>query len=435
MESNNTDNVYDALVIGSGLAGLITGLNLQRGGKRVLIIDKREQVGGLCGTFWLNDHEFVIGCNDFGSGLVDMLNQLDVNVEFEYKKSLVYYEGDFFNSSPDLNTFWKLRRYWRSILKGIFAIFRRMLSRSEPVSLETFADQHFPPGPVNDMAKLFSYFMGVPPYDMQTSFFGLDKKYAYGYVKMACPVGGPQKMADAIAERFVHEGGCIHLNTTYQRYSHDNVFEVEVIDEEEKINTFKTDYLINTIEQGKGYASNIKRGIPLSMMTMVVDDAYEYPCNVHTFSYFEPGISDWFMKLDHGEAPERYGFHVFKSDIKQNAPGYTMNAFFYLPRGKNTLSAPEKASYQEYLLSCIEEMLPGIRKAIRFTQIISPAEYVNMFGLSSRVMPFVFHGSKPSNVGDEPGLFYAGHTVYPPGDHAGAAALSGQLVAKRILEM
>jgi hypothetical protein len=424
---------YDVLVIGAGLAGLVAGLSLQRGGKRVLIIDKRGQAGGLCGTFGLHEHDFVIACNDFGSGLVDMLHELGVDIQFEHKKSFVYYKGEFLNIYPDFDTLWKLRRNWQQIIGGLLAVGRRVIRRADPQSLEDFVDQHFPPGRVNDLVKAMSYFMGVGPYDMQVSFFGLDRKYAYGYTKMACPIGGPQKMVDAIVEQFVRNGGTIQLQTEYKSHSKDGDIYADVV-KDGKAQAIKARYLVNATEYRHGYAEDVKRGIPLSMMVMVIDDAYAYPKDIHTFFYCEPDISSWFKKLDHGETAERFGFHIFKSDLVQQTSGYTMNAYFYLPRGKNTLTIKEMEFYRRYLLAGIEEMLPGIGKSVQFAQIIPPDDFRKMHGLSSRVMPFICGGDKPGNIGDDPNVFYAGHTVYPPGDHAGAAALSGHLVAKLILE-
>src|SRR4051812_44063211 len=78
---------YDAIVIGGGLAGLTAGLRLQKDGLRVLILERREVVGGLCGTRVLDGYEFVIACNDFGLGLQRELSALGVPVGFKKTKT------------------------------------------------------------------------------------------------------------------------------------------------------------------------------------------------------------------------------------------------------------------------------------------------------------------------------------------------------------
>ncbi len=47
--NNNKEKQYDAIIIGSGIAGLTTALELAKQGKQVLIIDAQDEskVGGL----------------------------------------------------------------------------------------------------------------------------------------------------------------------------------------------------------------------------------------------------------------------------------------------------------------------------------------------------------------------------------------------------
>ena len=43
---------YDAIVVGSGLAGLTSAAYLCRYGFRTLVCEKRKKTGGLVDTFW-----------------------------------------------------------------------------------------------------------------------------------------------------------------------------------------------------------------------------------------------------------------------------------------------------------------------------------------------------------------------------------------------
>jgi hypothetical protein len=70
---------------------------------------------------------------------------------------------------------------------------------------------------------------------------------------------------------------------------------------------------------------------------------------------------------------------------------------------------------------------------LAYRRLLTPDDFVALHGLSSRVMPFIVSREKPHNSSSEAGYFYAGHSVYPPGEHAGAAALSGALVAQKII--
>lgn len=421
------------IVIGAGLAGLVSALSLQRAGHNVTLIDQRAQVGGLCGTFVLDEREFVIACNDFGKGLVKLLRELGVDFPFNYKKSSVFYRGDWFNAAPDLKMLWQLRGEWRNVFSLLGGIIAQQFPRRAPQSIEQFSNRLTSAGAVNDLSKLIAYFMGVSPADIQTSFFGLDGTYNYGYTTMACPVGGPQALANAINNAFLQQGGKLLLNTRYTRHNKQgHHFYAEVNDGEARI--LEADYIVDTREQYSLYPADTKRGLPLSMLCLAVKSDFHYPENTHTLTYFEPDVSSWFGKLDQGTQPEHFGFHVFKSDLPVNTDNtYTLNLYFYLPRGINQLEEGRRSIYRDYLLNRLEKLLPGINQHLVYSQLLTPDDFVALHGLSSRVMPFVYKQEKPANNSSEAGYFYAGHSVYPPGEHAGAAALSGALVAQHII--
>lgn len=495
------------VVIGAGLAGLISSLTLQKAGYSVVLLDKRSQVGGLCGTFSMDGYEFVIACNDFGAGLEKLLKKLGVEQKFEHKKSAIYYAGNWVSAEPGFKMFWQLRHDWKNLFSLVGGIIAQQLPSRKPQTIESFVDRHTAKGAVNDLAKIIAYFMGVAPYDIHTSYFGLDSQYGYGYTKMVCPIGGPQLLSAAIAQTFLAQGGKLLLETRYHQHQKtDDGYQVELINQQQRLH-MRADYVVDTSERSSLYQPDTKRGLPLSMMCLAIDDDYVYPADMHTLTYYESDVSEWFKLLDEGTQPENFGFHIFKSDICdtpqvplenfysdplarkaemervkaqaektsiENAlnesasiktphevreaalcdyccstvatepieavvqtaarkSAYTINAYFYLPRGVQQLDNVQRDFYRAYLLERIEKMLPGIGAHIQYSRILAPEDFEKMHGLSSRVMPFITDLGKPENSTNDTDYFYAGHTVFPPGEHAGAAALSGHLVAKSII--
>ena len=51
---------FDVAILGAGLSGLTTGLHLQAAGRSTVILERRGEAGGLCGTHQLDGYEFVI---------------------------------------------------------------------------------------------------------------------------------------------------------------------------------------------------------------------------------------------------------------------------------------------------------------------------------------------------------------------------------------
>ena len=46
-----TTEAYDVIIIGSGMAGLYTGIQLQKRGRRILMLEKDTVLGGRASTF------------------------------------------------------------------------------------------------------------------------------------------------------------------------------------------------------------------------------------------------------------------------------------------------------------------------------------------------------------------------------------------------
>ncbi len=52
---------YDVVVIGAGLGGLSAGGLLARQGRKVLVLEQAERIGGCCSTFERDGYHFDVG--------------------------------------------------------------------------------------------------------------------------------------------------------------------------------------------------------------------------------------------------------------------------------------------------------------------------------------------------------------------------------------
>jgi phytoene dehydrogenase-like protein len=79
-----TNNKYDAIVVGGGIAGLTAAAYIARAGKSVVLFERQHKVGGLVQTFDRNGIYFDGGLRSIeNSGIVfPMLKQLGIELEF-----------------------------------------------------------------------------------------------------------------------------------------------------------------------------------------------------------------------------------------------------------------------------------------------------------------------------------------------------------------
>ena len=87
------------------------------------------------------------------------------------------------------------------------------------------------------------------------------------------------------------------------------------------------------------------------------------------------------------------------------------------------------------MVGTVDATLPGFGDALLYARFLSPADYQDLVGLRCAPSPHVppVGVGKLSSYDAERDLHYVGTSVGPPGEHAGAAFLSGKLAAQAVL--
>ncbi|GAX38986.1 phytoene desaturase family protein [Nodularia sp. NIES-3585] len=424
---------YDAIVVGAGLAGLFCSLWLQKAGMKVLLIEQRSFPGGLCGTKIIDGYEFVIACNDFGQGMEEQLQGLNIPYKFKHKKTQIYYQDVVFCSPPN----------WRTILAFLshplaFGKFVLKLKQNQPENnqhqeyIEPVIEEFVKDRELNDLLKIPAYMMGVTPKDILLEAINYDSYYKYGYFTPRTPHSGPQELVNTLVQHFQEEKVNLKLNTRCIEVKKQEEKHIVVTDQGE----FRASYVVSSQPRYDLYPPGSKIGMKLSMFLIAVDKTLPFPDDVHTMIYYPPEISQWYEKLDSGHNTDEFGFHIFKSDLPEKADHYTMNVYFYLPRGIEEPSLALLQQVESYIFDKLEKLIPGLNQALKYKRFISPQQFTQLHGLSSCVTPVIPPSGfkKPDNYDAQQDIYYIGNSVYPSGDHAGASILSAKIVANKIIE-
>ena len=67
---------YDVIVIGAGCGGISAGALLAKQGRKALVLEQSDRVGGCCSTFEKNGYRF-----DVGASVVEVIHGIELAFE------------------------------------------------------------------------------------------------------------------------------------------------------------------------------------------------------------------------------------------------------------------------------------------------------------------------------------------------------------------
>jgi all-trans-retinol 13,14-reductase len=220
---------YDIIIIGAGLGGLTAGAKLSREGKKVLLIEQHDRVGGYATTFDRGDFILEVGLHEmYGPSPGDMktkiFNDLDVFRHVEFIQLPEFYR--FINDRVDVTiphnpevAAARLSALFPGEASGINAYFNQILKPKKKVfdneqqdqSVGEFLDSIIG----NEDLKLIllgnlGYFHN-DPYTLSLGYYSVAQGSYYtggaSFIK-----GGSQKLSDHLADYIRNHGGEVILN-------------------------------------------------------------------------------------------------------------------------------------------------------------------------------------------------------------------------------
>ena len=136
--------MYDLIIIGAGPAGLTAAYELSDSDKKVLVLEKKPQVGGLAETKVFGDYRYDIGPHRFftkNQEVYDLfLNVLDKDAVEVNRKTRILFKNSYFDYPlTPLNALFGLGIF-ESILIGLSYIFARIKSYIGITKINNFED-------------------------------------------------------------------------------------------------------------------------------------------------------------------------------------------------------------------------------------------------------------------------------------------------------
>jgi phytoene desaturase len=457
---------YDAIIVGSGVGGMVCGAKLAKRGLKVLIAERHDRPGGCVTSCRKRGFNFDYGAHIFGScnrgGLLQhYLNELGVKcdgfVRLDPTERFVFPDA-VVDVPQDMREYAEaLKERFPKEAGGIGPFFDdamriarnfssdSLLSRFKRLSYERFLRRYFSDERLMCILSGQFWYLGVPPKRLSATYMCL-MMMSYLRDGTYYPRGGPQSFSDALAARFKELGGTLALGAEVKRIAvrGGRVLGVEtgdgrehrsgiVVSNADAIRTFTK--LIDGDEIGCGYLDRIRRmkvGSSFLLGFFGVKDSMDCAAKrgwYHSSSRIGSGFGDTLYVfvpslVDRSAAPA--GHNVVEAALP-----------FSYDRDRAEGRRAFKEELREKLLDALERVMPGIRGSIVYDEIATPRtieRYTynargSMFGWETRASQM--HDGRLGHETPIEGLYLTGHWT-TPGCGVTSVATSGWMVAEAV---
>jgi phytoene dehydrogenase-like protein len=226
-------DIYDAVIIGAGVSGLVCGCYLAKAGMKVLIAEQHFKPGGYCTSFKRKGFTFDAAAHSFGSyreggNMNRVFKELDLDKRLKIKR----YDPSDIIITPDYKiSFWNdLNKTIKELQKAFphetaISGFFDFMSSPKPVEIvalrnKTFKDLLDKYFTDNRLKAIFSIALlingGLPP-SLLTAFTGSQIFSEFLLDGGYYPDGSMQALPDALAERFKELGGTLLLSCSVKK--------------------------------------------------------------------------------------------------------------------------------------------------------------------------------------------------------------------------
>ncbi len=342
MPKHNKD-MYDAVIIGAGIGGLVCGCYLAKAGMKVLIVEQHHKPGGYCTSFKRKGFTFDAAAHSFGGYKYGIVGKVFKDLGIEKKIKLTRFDPSDIVITPDHKV-----SFWADLEKTIRE-FQEAFPK-EKTNVKKFFNFLFSPNP-NTFSKtrswtfeqLLNRFLtdttlkailsfplfgngGLPP-SMMSAFIGakIFKEFLLdgGYHPQGCM----QDLANALSAKFSEFGGTLILSCAAKKIVVQKRRVTGVVLDGDR--TIQSKYVISNCDARQTFFNLLGREMVPSAFLETLENM------IPSLSIFilylgidkalpnlpEPGINTWY--LSHYNLDE--AFHVASDGDFDNIGGYLIH--------------------------------------------------------------------------------------------------------------
>ncbi len=399
MLKDNKD-IYDIVIIGAGMSGLVCGCYLAKAGLKVLIAEQHHKPGGYCTSFKRKGFTFDAAAHSFGSyreggNFNTVIKELGLDARIKIKR----YDPSDIIITPDYKiTFWADLDKTIQELQKVFPFeprirdFITFIANLKPVDMaalrnktfEDFLDQYFTDKTLKAILSFQLFVNGGLPPSLMSAFTGSKIFTEFVVDGGYYPEGGMQTLPDTFAERFKEFSGVMLLSSPVTQIEIENNAVSGVVLQTGMV--IRSSVVISNCDAKQTFfkligINKISRRLidKLNMMTPTLSMFIAY---LGVDNYFDslprPGSTLWF--LPHYDLDKMY-----VTANKNNETDLTKYLFRVSPDGKSILAMAntsfkdkrywnknKKTLLETFITSIEQTTISGLSKHIIYKEAATP---------------------------------------------------------------
>jgi phytoene dehydrogenase-like protein len=220
--------IYDAVIIGAGIGGLVCGCYLAKAGMKVLILEQHFKPGGYCTSFQRKGFIFDAAAHSLGGFRYGNVGNILRELQIDEKIKIVKKDPSDIVFAPDYKiSFWsdldktiqELQQAFPRESGGIKALFYFLVHSGPNLFISTrsktfkeLLDSYVKEDKLKAILSLLLLGTGGLPHSKMSAFFGMKIFREFILDGGYYPEGGMQTLSDSFAARFRELGGELRLS-------------------------------------------------------------------------------------------------------------------------------------------------------------------------------------------------------------------------------